>query len=106
MTTTSARFFDELAKMMTNAAGAAQGLRGEMDTLFRTQAERVLNDLEVVQREEFDVVRDMAAKAREENEALKAQIAALEEKVEALSATKPAPRAKKKAAAKAGPAAD
>ena len=51
MTTTSARFFDELAKMMTNAAGAAQGLRGEMDTLFRTQAERVLNELEVVQRE-------------------------------------------------------
>ena len=59
MTPTSARFFDELAKVMTNAAGAAQGLRGEMDTLFRTQAERVLNDLEVVQREEFDVVRDV-----------------------------------------------
>ena len=106
MTTTSARFFDELAKMMTNAAGAAQGLRGEMDTLFRTQAERVLNDLEVVQREEFDVVRDMAAKAREENEALKAQIAVLEAKVEELSVKKPAPRAKKKAAAKADPAAD
>ncbi|MEM7428437.1 MAG: accessory factor UbiK family protein [Pseudomonadota bacterium] len=85
MTTTSARFFDELAKMMTNAAGAAQGLRGEMDTLFRTQAERVLNELEVVQREEFDVVRDMAAKAREENEALQARVLALEEQLAALA---------------------
>ena len=74
MSTTSTRFFDELAKMMTNAAGAAQGIRGELDTVFRNQAERVLNELEVVQREEFDAVRDMAAKAREENEALKAQI--------------------------------
>jgi len=103
MTTGSARFFDELARVMTSAAGAAQGVRNELDTLFRTQAERVLNDLEVVQRDEFDAVREMAVKAREENDALKAQIAELEAKLDALSAKKPA-RAKtttrKKPAAK------
>lgn len=90
MTTGSARFFDELARVMTSAAGAAQGVRNELDTVFRTQAERVLNDLEVVQRDEFDAVREMVVKAREENEALKAQIAELEAKLDALSTKKPA----------------
>ena len=74
MATGSARFFDDLARVMTSAAGAAQGVRNELDTLFRTQAERVLNDLEVVQRDEFDAVREMAVKAREENDVLKARL--------------------------------
>ena len=78
MTTTSSRFFDDLAKLMTNAAGAAQGVRREIDTLIKAQVERVLNDIGVVKREDFDVVRDMAQKAREENERLAARIAALE----------------------------
>jgi BMFP domain-containing protein YqiC len=78
MTTTSSRFFDELAKLMSNAAGAAQGVRREIDVLVKAQVERVLGDLQVVQREEFDAVREMAARAREENEQLKARIAGLE----------------------------
>jgi BMFP domain-containing protein YqiC len=78
MTTTSSRFFDELAKLMSNAAGAAQGVRREIDVLVKAQVERVLGDLQVVQREEFDAVREMAARAREENEQLKARIASLE----------------------------
>ena len=45
MTTTSSRFFDELAKLMSNAAGAAQGVRREIDTLVKSQVERVLNDI-------------------------------------------------------------
>ena len=49
MTTTSSRFFDELAKLATNAAGAAQGVRREIDTLVKAQVERVLNDVGVVQ---------------------------------------------------------
>jgi BMFP domain-containing protein YqiC len=78
MTTTSSRLFDELAKMMGNAAGAAQGLRREIDGLVKSQVERVLGDLAIVQREEFEAVREMAERAREENEQLKARIAALE----------------------------
>jgi len=78
MTTTSSRFFDELAKLMTNAAGAAQGVRREIDTLVQAQVERVLGNLDVVKREEFEVVREMAQKAREENERLAARLAALE----------------------------
>ena len=78
MTTTQTRFFDELAKLMTNAAGAAQGVRREVDTLVQSQMERVLNNMELVKREEFEAVKAMAAKARDENEALSARIAALE----------------------------
>ena len=78
MTTTSSRFFDELAKLATNAAGAAQGIRREIDTLVKAQVERVLNDVGVVKREDFDVVRAMAQKAREENDRLHERIAVLE----------------------------
>jgi BMFP domain-containing protein YqiC len=78
MTQTSNRIFDEFARLMNDAAGVAQGVRREFDTLFRTQAERWLADLDLVKREEFEAVKDMARLAREENEALKARVAALE----------------------------
>ena len=80
MTQTSNRIFDEMARLMNDAAGVASGVRREFDTLFKTQAERILRDLEVVQREEFEAVKEMARLAREENEALKARIEALEAK--------------------------
>ena len=81
MPATSSRIFDELAKLMTNAAGAAQCVRKEVDTLVQTQVERVLYNLNVVKREEFDVVREMAEKARSENDILAARIAELEAKL-------------------------
>jgi BMFP domain-containing protein YqiC len=81
MTQTSNRFFDEIGRLMNDAAGAAQGVKREVDTVMRNQAERILRDLDVVKREEFDAVKDMARLAREENEALKARIAALEAKL-------------------------
>jgi BMFP domain-containing protein YqiC len=81
MTQTSNRFFDEIARLMNDAAGVASGVRREFDTVMRNQAERVLRDLEVVRREEFEAVKEMARLAREENEALRARIAALEARV-------------------------
>ena len=90
----SSRFFDELAKVMTNAAGAAQGARREVDNLVKAQIERVLADIQIVQREEFDVVRDMASMARTENEALRARIAELEDQVSQLTKQATAPAAK------------
>jgi BMFP domain-containing protein YqiC len=80
------RLLDELAKLMTDAAGAAQGVRREVEQAFRAQAERLLNSMEVVQREEFEAVRDMAVKARAENKALTARIEALEAKIGGNSA--------------------
>jgi len=78
MTQTSNRLFDELAKMMTDAAGAAQGVQREMRTMMRAQGEKFLQEMDVVSREEFEAVRAMAEKAREENERLEARVAALE----------------------------
>lgn len=75
------RILDDFAKLMTDAAGAAQGLRREAEMAFQAQAERFLNNMDVVKREEFEAVREMAARARDENEALKARIEALEAKL-------------------------
>src|SRR5712675_1807626 len=71
MTQTTNRFFDEVARLMNDAAGVAQGLRREVDTLFKTQAEKWLRELDLVKREEFEAVKEMASMARDENEALK-----------------------------------
>jgi len=107
MTTTGPnRILDEFAKLMTDAAGAAQGVRREVETAFRSQAERILNTMDVVQREEFEAVREMAVKARAENDRLAARLAALEEKLagsaaageyapETAAKPAPKPRAKK-----------
>lgn len=81
MTQTTNRFFDEFARMMTDATGAAQGLRREIENVIRTQAEKVLNDLDVVQREEFDAVKAMAQKAREENARLEKRLDELEKQL-------------------------
>lgn len=84
MTQTTNRFFDELAKMMTDAAGAAQGLRREFESFMKAQGERVLREMDVVRRDEFEAVKAMAQRAREENEKLEARIAALEAELAAL----------------------
>jgi BMFP domain-containing protein YqiC len=93
MVQTTNRFFDEVARLMNDAAGVAQGVRREFETLFRTQAERWLRDLDVVKREEFEAVKDMARIAREENETLKTRVAALEAAVAANSTMSGAPSA-------------
>ena len=78
MTQTNNRLLDEMARLMTDAVGAAQGARREVETLMRGQAERLLRGMDLVQREEFEAVKAMAEKARAENERLDARLAALE----------------------------
>jgi BMFP domain-containing protein YqiC len=90
MVQTTNRFFDEVARLMNDAAGVAQGVRRDAETMFRTQAERMLREFAVIQREEFEAVKDMARLAREENEALKARLAVLEAR---LGVTAPPPAA-------------
>ena len=96
------RLFDEFAKLMTDAAGVAQGARREVEGAMRTQAERFLMQMDLVQREEFEAVKDMATKARLENEELRAEIEELKAMVKS-PAKKPAakkPAARKTAAKK------
>ncbi len=75
---TQSPIFDEIAKMMSDAAGAADGVRREAESAMRAQLQRLLSDMELVAREEFEAVREMAVNAREENERLAARIAELE----------------------------
>ncbi|MDE2361788.1 MAG: accessory factor UbiK family protein [Hyphomicrobiales bacterium] len=75
------RLTDDLARMFNDAASLAGGMRREVETLVRTQMERLLSSMDVVAREEFEAVRDMAALAREENEKLEKRIAELESKL-------------------------
>jgi BMFP domain-containing protein YqiC len=82
MTQTSNRFLDEMARLMNDAAGVATGVRREFDTVVRNQADRILRDLDVVKREDFEAVKEMARLAREENEALKTRLAALEARLD------------------------
>jgi BMFP domain-containing protein YqiC len=104
MSTGPNRILDEFAKLMTDAAGAAQGVRREVETAFRGQAEKILNSMDVVQREEFEAVREMVVKTRAENKALSARIDRLEALVgeltgaaapEKAAATPSKPRPKK-----------
>ena len=80
----SNRFIDELAKMATNAAGAARGLQQEVEAIMRGQAERLLGQMDLVQRDAFEAVKAMAAKARDENAALTARIEKLEAEIARL----------------------
>lgn len=78
---TQSPIFDEIAKLMSEAAGAVDGVRREAETVARSQVQRLLSDMDLVAREEFEAVRDMAVKARAENERLAARIAEIEAKL-------------------------
>ena len=84
MTQSNNKLLDEFARLMTDAAGMAQGSRREIETLMRAQGERFLAEMDVVKREEFEAVKAMAAKAREENDALTERLGRLEAELAAV----------------------
>lgn len=73
----SNRIFDDLGRLMNDAASVAGGVRREAETAFRGQLERVVNDLNLVRRDDFEALRELISIQGEEIEALKAEIAAL-----------------------------
>ena len=85
MAQTTNRFFDDIARLMTDAAGAADGIRREVETVVKGQIERLLRDMDVATREEVEVLRDMVVAAREENEQLAIRVRALESQLEAMA---------------------
>lgn len=78
MAETSNRIYDRFARLMNDAASVASGVRREASSMFRSQAERIANDIDLVRREEFEAVKEMARLAREENARLEERIAKLE----------------------------
>lgn len=84
----SNRLLDDLAKVASGAASAVAGMRDEIEGLVRQRVERLVSDLDLVGRDEFDVAKAMAARARAEQEKLEQRVSALEA---ALTAAQAAP---------------
>jgi BMFP domain-containing protein YqiC len=80
------RILDDFSRLVTDMAGAAQGLRREAETVARSQMERFLRDMDLVTREEFEAQRDIAVAAREEADRLSERLGALEARIAALEA--------------------
>jgi BMFP domain-containing protein YqiC len=85
MAQTSNRFLDDIARLVTDAAGAAQGVRREVETVVKGQIERILRDMDIAKREEVEVLRDMVVAAREESEQLAIRVKALEAQLDATA---------------------
>lgn len=90
---TENRLLDDLARMANGALNTLSGLREEVETRVRERVERMLTDMDMVPREEFDAIKAMAQKARAEQEDLAARVAELERKVAELSKAAAAPKA-------------
>lgn len=99
---TQNRFFDDLARVAGGAVGALGGVKGELEALVRQQFERILRDMDLVGRDEFDVVRAMAAQARDEQEILAAALseAAFSRKIKAVTPRRTASARLRRAARK------
>ena len=82
------RLLDDLAKVAGGALGALSGLRGEVEAQIRQQMERVLSQMDVVSREEFEAMREMVVKARQEQEAMAERLAAAEARLAGLTTGK------------------
>lgn len=87
---TQNRLFDDIARVASGALGALGGVRAEIEGLVRQQFERILADMNMVSREEFEVVQAMAAKARAEQEKLERRVAELEARLAARAGSAPA----------------
>jgi BMFP domain-containing protein YqiC len=78
--TQGSKIFDELGKLMNNAAGVADGVRREVDTMVKAQLERLVADMDLVKREDFDALRELVQTQDTEIQALKAEVASLKSK--------------------------
>ncbi|MFH1806922.1 MAG: accessory factor UbiK family protein [Pseudomonadota bacterium] len=84
------RLLDDLTRVTNSALGTMTGVKGEVDALIRQQFEKILATMDMVTREEFDVVREIAARASLRADALEKQVAKLESRLAALESAKPA----------------
>lgn len=72
------KFFDDLARFATGATGSLLEIKREIEGMVTSQLEKLLLKMNLVTKEEFDIVKEMAEKARDEQEALKLRIELLE----------------------------
>jgi BMFP domain-containing protein YqiC len=74
--TTSSRIFDDLGRLMNDAAGVADGVRREVETAVKSQVERFVADMDLVKREDFDALRELVQSQGEEIALLRKELSA------------------------------
>ncbi len=79
--TDSHRIMDDMARFVTDAMSVAQGVQREAQTIAKTQIERLIRELNLVNREDFDALKEMVVNAREHNQKLSARISLLEKQI-------------------------
>ena len=89
---TNNRFFDDLARVASGAASTLAGVRQELDAMVRQRLERLISDMDLVTRDEFEAVKATAANARAEQETLARRVAQLEETVTAAASSDGVPQ--------------
>jgi BMFP domain-containing protein YqiC len=80
----SSRILDDVGRLMNSAAGVADGVRREAETMVKAQAERFIMDMNLVKREDYDALRELVQTQSAELKALKAEVAALKGEVATL----------------------
>jgi BMFP domain-containing protein YqiC len=78
--TQGGKIFDELGKLMNNAAGVADGVRREIETAVKSQLERLVADMDLVKREDYDALRELVQAQSTEIKELKAAVESLKSK--------------------------
>ena len=83
---TENKFLDDLARVASGALSGVTGVKREMESRLKEQFARILAEMDVVSREEYEVARAMAAKARDEQMTMQDRLNRLEAQLAALEA--------------------
>lgn len=82
------RPLDDISNLLTNAVGAVKGVGDEVKAVGRAQAEKMIADMDLVSRDEFEVLKARIDSLQVENAAMRAEIAALKPKTRKSRAKK------------------
>ena len=75
------KLLNKFGELLSDTAGAASGLKKEIEVLVRSQVERILMDFDLVQRDEFDAIKEMLTKERNKNDELEKKLKDIEKLV-------------------------
>ncbi|MBC26103.1 MAG: pyrroline-5-carboxylate reductase [Rhodospirillaceae bacterium] len=75
---TENRLFDDIARVASGATSTLVNIRTELESMIKQRLERILTDMDLVPRDEFEAVKAVAAQARAEQELLEERVAELE----------------------------
>lgn len=80
-------FLDQFARLLDDAAGAADGLRQDFELVAKSRLEKIASELDIVTRDEFEAVKALAVRARGDATLAESRIARLELRVKRLQRT-------------------